>query len=216
MSTLSGGDWIISNLSVPRVDHWSWRMAQEPWQDSEYLSDAAFALTFRAFGWAGETLLIAVAMCITALIMGLSAARRLSGLALVIAIGPSAPVLMLFANARGQTLSLPLIAIWVAALLAARDENRSPSWWLLVVMLILVQGHGYFLFALMLTLPFALEAVWEAQVGQRLVVARAWAPFGVAEFAVAAINPYGIEAFAHPFRLIGMNPLLMGMSEWAP
>jgi hypothetical protein len=211
------GAWIIAHHAVPRVDDFYWWMSGKPWQDSEWLADVIFTLVYRASGWAGETLLIAAAIAAAGLIMGLTCARRLGGLPLLIAIGLSANVLSVFAIARGQTLALPLIAAWVAGLLTARDENRSPSFWLLLVVLVLVQLHGLFLFALLLLGPFALEATMEAPAGTRFLVARAWATFGLAAIAVAMINPYGLDAFTFPFRLASMEILKAQVfMEWQP
>jgi hypothetical protein len=211
------GAWIIAHHAVPSVDNFSWWLSGKPWQDSEWLADVIFALVYRVSGWAGENLLTAVAIAATGLIMGLTCARRLGGLPLLIAIGLSVNVLSVFALARGQTLALPLLAAWMAGILRARDENRAPSFWLLFVIWVLAQIHGYFLFGLLLIFPFALEAMIQSQAGSRLAVARAWATFGLAAIAVAMINPYGFNAFTFPFRLASTEILkAQAFLEWQP
>jgi len=67
----------------------------------------------------------------------------------------------------------------------------------------------------MLIGPFALEAVTEAPVGARLVAARAWATFALAALAAALLNPYGMDAFLLPFRLMSVENLSR-ISEWQP
>jgi hypothetical protein len=78
-----------------------------------------------------------------------------------------------------------------------------------------VNMHGGFIFGLMLIGPFALEAVTEAPVGARLVAARAWATFALAALAAALLNPYGMDAFLLPFRLMSVANLSR-ISEWQP
>ena len=78
-----------------------------------------------------------------------------------------------------------------------------------------VNMHGGFIFGLMLIGPFALEAVTEAPVGARLVAARAWATFALAALAAALLNPYGMDAFLLPFRLMSVENLSR-ISEWQP
>ena len=51
--------------------------------------------------------------------------------------------------------------------------------------------------------------------GARLLAARAWATFALAAFAAALINPYGIDAFLLPFRLMSVENLSR-ISEWRP
>jgi hypothetical protein len=67
----------------------------------------------------------------------------------------------------------------------------------------------------MLIGPFALEAVTEAPVGARLVAARAWATFALTALAAALLNPYGMDAFLLPFRLMSVENLSR-ISEWQP
>jgi hypothetical protein len=131
----------------------------------------------------------------------------------IVAIGLSLVTANLLA--RPHVLALPLAAAWGAGLIAARDRRRAPPLGLAALMTAWVNMHGGFIFGLMLIGPFALEAATEAPVGARLFAARAWAKFALVAVAAALINPYGIEAFLLPLRLMSVENLSR-ISEWRP
>ena len=190
-------------------------MAGAPWTAHEWLSEVLLALAFRFGGWSGVVLLTGAAAALAALIVGLSAARELRGAPLIatVAIGLSLVTANLLA--RPHVLALPLAAAWGAGLIAARDRGRAPPLGLAALMTAWANMHGGFIFGLMLIGPFALEAVTEAPVGARLLAARAWATFALAALAAALLNPYGIDAFLLPFRLMSVENLSR-ISEWRP
>jgi hypothetical protein len=214
-SHVATGEWIIAHGSVPHADPFSHSMAGEPWTAHEWLSEVLLSLAFRLGGWSGVVLLTGEAAALGALIVGLSTARELRGAPLIatVAIGLS----LLTANllARPHVLALPLAAAWGAGLIAARDRGRAPPLGLAALMTAWVNVHGGFIFGLILIGPFALAAATEAPVGARLFAARAWATFALAALAAALINPYGIDAFLLPFRLMSVENLSR-ISEWRP
>jgi hypothetical protein len=159
--------------------------------------------------------LTSAAAAAAALIVGLTAARQLRGAPLVLTVAIGLSLVTANLLARPHVLALPLAAAWGAGLLAARDRGRAPPIGLAALMIAWVNMHGGFIFGLLLIGPFALEAVTEAPVGARLLAARAWATFALAALAVALINPYGIDAFLLPFRLMSVENLSR-ISEWRP
>jgi hypothetical protein len=214
--TVARGEWIIAHHAVQTVDPFSWWMGGKPWQNSEWLADLLYALAYRATGgWAGDVLLVEIAMCATGLIMGLTVARKLGGLPLLITIGVAANVVFMYSAARQQTLAFPLIAAWFGGLVVALDQNRAPPLWLALLIAIWANVHGSFVAALALLGPFALEAVMQAPVGARLATARNWIIFSLAAFGAALINPYGFAAYLFPFRLMAI-PGLSNIPEWQP
>ena len=214
-SHVATGEWIIAHGAAPRADPFSHSMAGAPWTAHEWLSEVLLALALRLAGWSGVVLLTGAAAATAALIVGLTAARQLRGAPLVatVAIGLSLVTANLLA--RPHVLALPLAAAWGAGLLAARDRGRAPPIGLAALMIAWANMHGGFIFGLLLIGPFALEAVTEAPVGARLLAARAWATFALAALAAALINPYGIDAFLLPFRLMSVENLSR-ISEWRP
>ena len=214
-SHVATGEWIIAHGSVPHADPFSHSMASAPWTAHEWLSEVLLTLVFRLGGWSGVVVLTGAAAAVAALIVGLSAARELRGAPLIatVAIGLSLVTANLLA--RPHVLALPLAAAWGAGLIAARDRGRAPPLGLAALMTAWANMHGGFIFGLILIAPFALEAVTEAPVGARLVAARAWATFALAALAAALLNPYGIDAFLLPFRLMSVENLSR-ISEWRP
>jgi hypothetical protein len=161
-SHVATGEWIIAHGAAPRADPFSQSMPGAPWTAHEWLSEIMLALAFRAGAWSGVVLLTGAAAAITALIVGLSAARELRGapLVAVVAIGLSLVTANLLA--RPHLLALPLAAAWSARLIAARDRGRAPPLGLAALMIPWANMHGGFIFGLMLIGPFALEAVTDA------------------------------------------------------
>jgi hypothetical protein len=214
-SHVATGEWIIAHGAAPRADPFSHSMPGAPWTAHEWLSEVLLALALRVGGWSGVVLLTSAAAAAAALIVGLTAARQLRGAPLVLTVAIGLSLVTANLLARPHVLALPLAAAWGTGLLAARDRGRAPPIGLAALMIAWVNMHGGFIFGLLLIGPFALEAVTEAPVGARLLAARAWATFALAALAVALINPYGIDAFLLPFRLMSVENLSR-ISEWRP
>ncbi len=214
-SHVATGEWIIAHGAAPRVDPFSHSMPGAPWTAHEWLSEVLLAFAFRFGGWSGVALLTGAAVATAALIVGLSAARKLRGAPLVAAVAIGLSLVTANLLARPHVLALPLAAAWSAGLIAARDRERAPPLGLAALMIAWANLHGGFIFGLMLIGPFALEAVTGAPVGARLLAARAWATFALAALAAALINPYGVDALVRPFRLMSVENLSR-ISEWRP
>jgi hypothetical protein len=214
-SHVATGEWIIAHGAAPRADPFSHSMPGAPWTAHEWLSEVLLALGLRLAGWSGVVLLTGAAAATAALIVGLTAARQLRGAPLVLTVAIGLSLVTANLLARPHVLALPLAAAWGAGLLAARDRGRAPPIGFAALMIAWVNMHGGFIFGLLLIGPFALEAVTKAPVGAHLLAARAWATFALAAFAVALINPYGVDAFLLPFRLMSVENLSR-ISEWRP
>jgi hypothetical protein len=214
-SHVATGEWIIAHGAAPHADPFSHSMPGAPWTAHEWLAEVLLALAFRLGGWSGVVALTSAAAATAALIVGLTAARDLRGLALiaVVAIGLSLVTANLLA--RPHVLALPIAAAWSAGLLAARDRGSAPPLGFAALMTAWANMHGGFLFGLMLIGPFALEALTEAPVGARLATAGAWSTFVLAAVAAALVNPYGVDALLFPFRLTSVENLSR-ISEWRP
>jgi len=206
-SHVATGEWIIAHGTAPHADPFSHSMPGAPWTAHEWLSEVLLALALRLAGWSGVVLMTGAAAATAALIVGLTAARQLRGAPLILTVAIGLSLVTANLLARPHVLALPLAAAWGAGLLAARDRGRAPP--------IGLAGLMNFIFGLLLIGPFALEAVTEAPMGARLLAARAWATFTLAALAAALINPYGIDAFLLPFRLMSVENLSR-VSEWRP
>lgn len=209
------GRWILAHHMVPYRGVFSATMAGAPWVAHEWLSEVLLAWLFGHFGWTGPV--VATALCTAAaLAMVLRVLlRTLAPLYATIAAVMAYLMTLPHILARPDIFTLPILVFWVAALVAARGRDRTPPLWVAGLMTVWANLHGGYMFGLALAALFAGEAVltaadWRA----RLVAGRAWALFGIASFAAAAITPYGLAGLLLPFKLMHMKFALSMLVEW--
>jgi hypothetical protein len=188
---IAAGRWMLDNQAVLRIDPFSYTFAGHPWQTHEWLAEIAMALAYVGAGWSGVVLLFGAAAALTAGLLARHLSRWLGGLALaatlVLSLACAAGSLL----ARPHLLALPLLEMWTAGLVIAREEGRAPSWKLLPLMVLWANLHSSFLIGLLLILPFALEAV-EEESQTRAAALRHWGIFGGLSLLAAMISPHGI------------------------
>ena len=211
---IAAGRWMLDNQAVLRIDPFSYTFAGHPWQTHEWLAECAMALAYVGAGWNGVVLLFGVAAALTAGLLARHLSRWLGGLSLAVTLLLALACVAGSLLARPHLLALPLLEIWTAALIIARDERRAPSWKLLPLMLLWANLHASFLIGLALILPFALEAIVEESTARGAAL-RHWGLFAAAALAMALITPYGADGLIFPFRLMAM-PSLMQVGEWGP
>jgi hypothetical protein len=105
--------------------------------------------------------------------------------------------------------------VWLRELLAARDAERAPRWFMPALMVLWANLHGSYVFGLLLMGPFALEALVETPAGSRLAVLRRWAPVCLASAAAMLLTPHGLDGVTYPFQIMTMSTL-NAISEWQP
>lgn len=210
---IAAGRWMLDNASVLRIDPFSYTFAGHRWQTHEWLAECAMALAYMGAGWSGVVLLFAVAAALTAGLLAYHLARKLSGLtlALTLLLGLSCAAGSLLA--RPHLLALPLLELWTAGLLIAREKSRAPSWLLLPVMALWANLHASFLLGLGLVFVFALEAVLEE--ADYAAALRRWGIFIALSLLAAMLTPYGFAGLIFPFKLAAM-PSLYLIGEWQP
>jgi hypothetical protein len=214
-SHIATGDWMLAHHAVPHVDPFTFSVGGKPWTAHEWLSELLLALAYRAGGFVGVSLLTGLAAAAAMFVVMRRVAKDLGGPALV-ALGVIALILLAPSLlARPHILALPVFALYVDALFAARAENRAPPLAAALLMMLWANLHGGFAFGLALVAPFALEAGLAAGPGQRGAAARDWALFGLASLAAALLNPFGIEGLLFPVRLMGLHALAQ-IGEWSP
>ena len=209
---LKTGDWMLSHRQVPAVDPFSFTVPGRPWTNLEWLSELVMAPIYALGGWSGLHLWFAFAVGALTLILGAATARKLPvfswAAALFLAIACTTQSWL----ARPHLMALPLLALWTAELIRAREARRIPPLWMLAMMTLWANLHGSFLLGLALIAPFAAEAAIEDG-SDRLRTARTWILFGLAAGAAALITPYGIDGLLHPIR-IGSMRTLQQIAEW--
>ena len=214
-SHIAVGRWILAHWAVPHQDPFSHSMPGAPWVDHEWLADVAMAWLYDRLGWTGLVVAtalsfaLAMALLLRALLRYLDPAWALVGV--VTAWGMCFPHLL----ARPHIFALPLLAAWVAALVAARCENRSPPLPSVLIILLWANVHGSFMFGLALAALFAGEAVFDAPhwTDARRAL-RDWGVFGALALCAALFTPNGISGLLLPLHLTGMNFTMSWVNEW--
>jgi len=105
---------------------------------------------------------------------------------------------------------------WVIGLLGASERREQPSFWLLPLMALWANLHGGFIFGLALIVPFAFDALWNAENAERRPLALRWLVFGVCAFAACCATPYGWGSILASGKILGLGDLLNLISEWSP
>jgi hypothetical protein len=119
--------------------------------------------------------------------------------------------------ARPHVASLPLLVIWLIALVRARSNNAAPPLYLALLMTLWANLHGGFLFGLALAVLFTAEAVFEAAtMSEARAAGRRWGAFLGASVLAALITPYGLTGLLFPIQLVSMGPALDNITEWQP
>ena len=197
---IAAGAWMLDHHAVAQTDPFSFTFGGKPWISHEWGAEILMALIYRVAGWPGLMLVTATALGATAAIMARWAARYISGLALWVSVCAGLSLIAPHYLIRPHIWILPLLALWVEALLKARAENRAPPFWQAGLILIWVNMHGSFLIGLALIAPFGLEAVLATEPQTRLKVIRDWGLVGFASLMGALCNAHGIEGLVFPAR----------------
>ena len=211
---IAAGRWMLENQAVLRIDPFSYTFGGHPWQTHEWLAEILMALAYIGAGWDGVVILFGTALALTAGLLAHHLSRRLGGLSLIVVLLLSLACVAGSLLARPHLLALPLLEVWTANLIFAREERRAPSWHLLPVMVLWANLHASFLIGLVLVAAFALEAVLE-ETQTRAATLRHWSIFGGLALLCALVTPYGLDGLIFPFKLMAM-PSLQLIGEWQP
>ena len=214
LSHIASGHWIVAHRAIPFDDPFSYTVHGQNWVPHEWLAEIALAGLYDWLGWGG---VVAAT--------GLAAAAAFAFLALVLqrTLGPRPAAIAALAAfslteahflARPHALAWPLLVIWSAGIVAARDNGRLPSLALLPIMILWANIHGGFVIGLGFAGLIAAEAILYASAATRFRVIRGWGMFlGLAGLS-ALCSPNGIGALLLPFRLIQMSFAIHSISEW--
>lgn len=210
------GQGILESGAMPRVDIYSFTKPGEPWLSSSWLAQVIYAVSYNLAGWAGPVVIASGAIGATFALLASVLGRRISAshatLVALAAMVLSAPHFL----ARPHVLAMPVMVAWAAGLLTASERRQPPSFWLLPLITLWANLHGGFVFGLVLTGAFAIDALWNAAPAQRQGLAVRWAGFGLAALAACCVTPYGWESILASHRILDLGELLRLISEWAP
>jgi hypothetical protein len=207
---IRAGEWMIAHGAALRADPFSYTAAGAPWHTQEWLAEIAMALGWRS-GWPGVHLLFAGCAALTAGVVASFVRKRADFVPALLTVVLGLACVTGSILARPHMLALPLLAIWTAGLVSAREKNAAPSWWLILVMPLWANLHGSFAFGLALAGALAIEAVIEA--ADRKKAALGWGLFVIAAILSALVTPFGLQGLLFPFKLSAMQGL-GHIGEW--
>ncbi len=216
LSHIAIGRWIIEHRAIPFDDQFAFTARGHDWVPHEWLAEVFFAGLYDGLGWGGV---------VAATGLAAAAAFALLAVALQRTLGPGPAAIGALAGfslteahllARPHALAWPLLVIWTAHIVAARDKGRRPSLALLPIMMLWCNLHGGFVIGLMFAGLIGAEAALAASPPTRVRIIRGWGVFvGLAGLS-ALFSPNGINALLLPFRLIKMSFAISSISEWRP
>lgn len=210
---VAAGQWMLDHRQVLREDVFSHTMAGTEWRTHEWLSEVLMALAHRLAGWSGVLALTALAAGAAMLLLGQRLLRSLGGLTLAVMLALSLACVAPSLLARPHILVLPLIVLWTAVLMRARDKGAAPHPAWALVLVPWANMHGSYLLAFVLLGAFGLEALIEAMKAREPKRLKGWVAFGALSLLAVLATPHGFAGLVHPVKLMGMT-ILPGITEW--
>jgi hypothetical protein len=211
---IAAGRWILAHGELPLHDPFSHSMPGALWICGEWLAQIIMAATYNWLGWGGIIVFAAASAAAALALLTHFLLQRLPPLPALIAAAAAAALLEPHILARPHMLALPLLVLWSAMLLAARDAGRPPPFATLPVMALWANLHGSFLFGLALAAFLGGEAVLQPGARTRRAEALQWGGFVLGAFAAALLTPHGIAGLLQPLRLTLMPALQSSFGEW--
>jgi hypothetical protein len=208
------GRWIIEHRAIPFHDPFSYTFQGGTWVPHEWLAEIVFAALYDWLGWGGVVAATASAAAVAFALLTRALQRSLGPRRA--AIGAALAFLLTEGHllARPHVLALPLLVIWMAGVIRARDEGRVPSLALLPVMTLWCNLHGGFVVGLLFAGLLAAEAVLDVPASARLLALRGWGVFLAVSALAALVSPNGIDLFTLPLRMLQMGFATGSISEW--
>lgn len=212
---IGAGKWILEHGQVPRTDPFSFSASGRAWMAHEWLSEIAMAGAWYLAGWRGIMLLFGAAAAALYAMLALHLRKWMSPGAAALTLLYVTIALLPAYLARPHMLALPLLAGWMLLMIRAREQDRAPSLWLGLLMLVWVNAHASFVVGIAIAGAFGLEALVEAERSRRWRVIRGWGLFGVVLLVAGLCNPAGFHAYEYPVYVSRLE-LLKYISEWRP
>jgi len=205
---IAAGRWMVQHLAIPHSDPFSYTFAGAPWHAHEWLSEVVMGVAYLWAGWRGIYLLFGLAIGLTVFAMARTLLRYLHPMAAFVFLILAAMALVVDVQARPQFLALPVLALWTAALLAARNSDKAPHPAAMAVLMMLWANlHGSFV------LGFVLFALFAAETFAKRVARKQWLIVSIVIIVAATITPEGLSGLLFPIRLMSLKSLSL-INEW--
>lgn len=209
------GRWILAHHAVPHTDIFTYAVAGKAWVAHEWLGGVVSALCYDAAGFQGLVAMASLGLAVSIAIFARALLRYYRPAQTIVIACLAWIVVTPHWLARPHILALPFLVLWMASLVAAREEKRAPSLWLALLMIPWVNIHGTFLVGIGFAGLFTVEAVLMTNgEAARLKATKEWTVFCIAAIAASLVTPNGIEAYLLPLRLLHMTFTLSVLIEW--
>jgi hypothetical protein len=218
---IRAGEWIISHLSVPHHDMFSFLTPPLPWTAHEWLSEIIMALIHGAFGLTGVVLFFTGILALVSMLLfrmlKYEGGNILLAVFIVLLVTISSQVHWL---ARPHVFSLLIFLVWYWILEEYRLHGTNRLYLLPPIMLLWVNLHGGYLAGFMLLAIYLLgelpdcyspEGEKRSQARQRLKTLSIATAICVP---VSCINPYGYHILLFPFNLVSNKLIMDSVSEF--
>jgi hypothetical protein len=214
-SHIAIGQWIIAHAAVPHYDVFSFSMRGVPWVPDEWLSEVVLAWIYGYLGWEGMVLATGILFAAALTLLTRALQRTLDWPYVLIAVVACWGLCFPHLTARPHVFAFPLLVIWTDALVVAREADRAPALWFVIVMALWANLHGGFILGLGLAALFAGEALYDAADARTVWrVVRGWGIFLVLATLAACATPNGIAELLLPLQLVRMKFAMALMDEW--
>jgi hypothetical protein len=216
MWQITVGQWILEHRAVPETDVYSFTMRGQPWISTQWLAQVLFAKAYAVADWSGPVVLAASSIAATFALLARFLSRRLSESTTLVFVAAALALTVPHLLARPHVLAMPVMLAWVGGLIASADRKSAPSFWLLPLMALWANLHGGFVFGLVLIAPVGLDAVVNAEPGDRKSLVLRWAAFALAALAAGCCTPYGWNALLAARKILALGDALPLIMEWKP
>ena len=210
---IAAGQWMLDHRALPQADPFSFTFGGEQWITFEWLSQLLYGAAHRLAGFAGVAALASLALVALHLIVVLEARRHVGpwGIAATIVLMDLTLIPMMLA--RPHLLAWPLLALWLAILLRARQADRTPPLAAALLIVPWANLHGSWALGVAVAGLVALDHCLERRWAKPVV--RGWLLFGLLATAGALLTPNGLDGFLHPLTVSKLETLPL-IVEWRP
>ena len=219
---LRAGEWIWQHKALPGVDHFSFTRAGAPWHYPGWPMEVLFYLLFTLGGLGALNIFQAV---VVTTVFGLVwATGRGNPLLKAALVSLGAMTAAVHWSARPYLITLLFSALYLWILTRWQAKGGKAIWWLPVLMVLWVNGHGGFTLGFVWWGVFFVGAVarwlWSAfqkESEQARKLRRRAATLGwVGMFTLAAslLNPYGAEMLTYTSKTLHMEATKLFIAEW--
>jgi hypothetical protein len=212
---ISVGRWILANRLVPDHGIFSATMPTAPWVAHEWLAAVGLAFLYDNLGWGGVLATAAVLLAAAIGALTYETARSIGPIGAICAAVLAWGLCTNHLVARPHVAALPLLAVWLAALVRARRANSVPPIYLVLLMTLWANLHGSFMFGLVFAALFAAEAMFESETWADVrVQAWRWSVFLGVSVLAALVTPHGLSGLWFPFHMMEIRAALDTIYEW--